>query len=405
MLPPRKATVAFVLVTVMLDVLAIGIVIPVLPKLVESFLGGDAGRAAIWFGMMSASWALMQFIFSPVLGSLSDRFGRRPVILISNLGLGLDYVLMALAPSIGWLFVGRIISGICAASFSTATAYIADVTPAEQRASAFGLIGAAFGLGFIAGPAVGGLLGGYDPRLPFWVAAGFSLANACYGFFVLPESLPLASRSTFSWSRANPLGALRLLLSDNVLAGLSASNFLHHVAHAVLPVLSVLYCSHRYGWGVREVGFLLAGIGISSAIVQGALITPIVAALGPRRALVLGYISGAVSMTLYGLAPTALIFCAGIPFGALWGIAAPASQQLMTARLGADAQGKLQGAGSSLMAIANLIGPILFTQIFAVTVTWSRGFSGLAYVLAAGLLLAAAAGAMLTLRRTEQQPE
>ena len=401
----RRAAVAFVLVTVALDVLALGIVIPVQPKLVELFLRGDTARAAQYFGLMSASWALMQFVFSPILGGLSDRFGRRPVILISNLGLGLDYILMALAPDITWLFVGRILSGICAASFSTATAYIADVTPVERRASAFGLIGAAFGIGFVAGPAVGGLLGGFDPRLPFWVAAGCSLLNACYGYFVLPESLPVANRSAFSLVKANPLGALRLLAGDTVLSGLAASNLLHAVAHAVLPSLSVLYAGHRYGWGVREVGLLLAGVGITSAIVQGALIRPIIARFGARTTLIAGYLFGAVGMTIYGLAPNPWLFCCGIPLGALWGLAGPSSQQLMTQRVGVDVQGKLQGASSSIMAIGNLIGPILFTQIFAVTARWGDVYSGIAYVVAAMLLIAASFSASMTLRRATLQHE
>ena len=260
----------------------------------------------------------MQFIFSPVLGGLSDRFGRRPVILLSNVGLGLDYILMALAPDLAWLFVGRIISGICAASFSTATAYIADVTPVEKRASAFGMIGAAFGIGFVFGPAVGGLLGGYDPRLPFWIAAGFSLINACYGYFVLPESLAAENRSAFSLRRASPFGAFRLLLSDRILTGLSASSFLHFLAQAVLPALTVLYASNRFGWGVREVGFVLAGVGVSSAIVQGGLIKPIVTRFGPRRTVIAGYVFGAIGMAVYGLAATPWMFCVGIPFGALW---------------------------------------------------------------------------------------
>src|SRR5690606_16185900 len=208
-IPPRRAAFAFVFITVLLDMFALGIVIPVLPKLIEDFMGGNTARAATIYGMFAAAWALMQFVFSPVLGSLSDRFGRRKIILLSNVGLGLDYILMAIAPTIAWLFVGRIISGITAASISTAGAYIADVTPPEQRAAKFGLLGAAFGFGFIVGPALGGVLGDVDPRLPFWVAAAFSLTNALYGFFVLPESLPPDRRHPFSWMRANPVGALR----------------------------------------------------------------------------------------------------------------------------------------------------------------------------------------------------
>ncbi len=389
---PRRAAVAFVLITVFLDVLAIGLVIPVLPKLVEQFRAGDTASAATVFGVMSAAWALMQFVFSPIFGALSDRFGRRPVFLLSNLGLGLDYILMALAPTLAWLFVGRIISGIAAATFSTATAYIADVTPADKRAAAFGLIGAAFGVGFIIGPVVGGLLGAHDPRLPFWVAAGLSLTNALYGFFVLPESLKPENRSAYTWRRASPIGALQFLRSDAVLLGLSSALFLHHLAHAVLPALAVLFMGYRFGFGPREVGFVLAGVGVASIIVQGGLTGPIVKWLGARRAMIAGLAAGALGLTIYGLATTPWMFCLGIPVAALWGISTSAAQQIMTARVGADAQGKLQGAGSSLMAIGNLIGPILFTQVFAASVTAGAvlPFAGSAFLLAGALLAAAA---------------
>jgi MFS transporter, DHA1 family, tetracycline resistance protein len=248
---PRRAAFAFVFVTVLLDMLAIGIIIPVLPKLVVDFVGGDAVEGARVYGLFGTVWALMQFAFSPVQGALSDRFGRRPVILISNFGLGLDYVVMALAPSLSWLFLGRVISGITAASISTSYAYIADVTPADKRAARFGLLGAAFGMGFVLGPALGGFTGAVDPRLPFWIAAGLSLANALYGFFVLPESLPPERRSAFAWRRANPVGALTLLRSQAALIGLAGVNFLGNLAHAALPSVSVLYMMYRYGSGTN----------------------------------------------------------------------------------------------------------------------------------------------------------
>ncbi len=397
---PRRAAVAFVLFTVFLDVLAIGLVIPVLPKLVEMFRDGDTASAAVVFGLMSASWALMQFIFSPVLGSLSDHYGRRPVFLLSNFGLGLDYILMALAPTLGWLFVGRILSGIAAATFSTATAYIADVTAPEKRAAAFGLIGAAFGVGFIVGPALGGLLGASDPRLPFWFAAGLSLANALYGYFVLPESLAPENRRPFRWKGANPFGALQFLRSDGILFGLSSALFLHHVAHAVLPALAVLFMGYRFGFGPREVGFVLAAVGVASIIVQGGLTGPIVKALGPRRAMIGGLLCGALGLVIYGLAPTPFWFCLGIPIAALWGIATSSAQQIMTARVGVAAQGKLQGAGSSLMAIGNLIGPLFFTQVFAASITPGAAvpFAGLGFVIAGAMLAAAAIIAERTTR-------
>ena len=266
----RNAAAAFIFVTILLDMLALGLIIPVLPKLVESFVDNDTASAARIFGLFGTAWALMQFLFSPILGALSDRFGRRPVVLLSNFGLALDYVLMALAPSLIWLFIGRVISGITSASISTAFAYIADVTPPERRAAVFGKIGAAFGAGFILGPALGGLLGGMDPRLPFWVAAGLSFANTLYGFLILPESLPSERRSPFRWRSANPLGALHLLRSNRILAGLSLANFFGQLAHVVLPSTFVLYATYRYGWDTTTVGLTLALVGVCSMVVQGA---------------------------------------------------------------------------------------------------------------------------------------
>jgi DHA1 family tetracycline resistance protein-like MFS transporter len=365
----RRAAVAFILVTVVLDVLALGIVIPVLPKLVEQLSGGDTARAAQVYGVFGTAWALMQLIFSPLLGALSDRFGRRPVILLSNLGLGLDYILCALAPSLAWLLLGRILSGICAASFSTATAYIADVTPPAERAHRFGWIGAAFGLGFVLGPALGGLLGATDPRLPFWVAAAFSLANALYGYLVLPESLPPERRAPFHPAKANPLGALALLRSTPRLWGLSAVLLIFHVAHAVLPAVFVLYAGYRYGWTAREVGFTLAAVGICAAIVQGGLIKPGIALLGERGAMLFGLLAGVAGFLIYGLAPTGLLLLAGVPVMTLWGFASGALQSLMTQQVPPDAQGRLQGASSSLMAIGSLVAPVVFTQLFAAAIS------------------------------------
>src|SRR5256885_6479489 len=291
---PRGAAVIFIFVTILLDTLALGVIIPVLPKLIESFVNNDTANAARIFGLFGTAWAAMQFFFSPILGALSDRFGRRPVVLLSNFGLSLDYVLMALAPSLSWLFVGRVISGITSASISTAFAYIADVTPPERRAAVFGKIGAAFGAGFILGPALGGLLGDIDPRLPFWVAAGLSFANAVYGWLILPESLPPERRSPLRWKSANPVGALRLLASDRALAGLSLANFFAQLAHVVLPSVFVLYATYRYGWDTKTVGLTLALVGVCAMVVQGSGVGPIVKRLGERRALPLGPRSGAL---------------------------------------------------------------------------------------------------------------
>jgi len=362
---PRPAAVAFVLVTVVLDVLAFGIVVPVLPKLIEAFRHGDTGLAAETYGAFATAWALMQFVFSPVLGVLSDRCGRRRVLLLSLLGLGLDYVLMALAPNLAWLFVGRVISGITAATYSTATAYIADVTPVERRAASFGYVGAAWGVGFIIGPALGGVLGGVDPRLPFWAAAGLTLANAGYGLLVLPESLPRERRKPLAWRRANPLGALILVRSRPGLAGLFAVHVLYLLAHYSLPAVFVLYASYRYGWGAREVGLTLALFGACSALAQGVIVGPAVRRIGERRAVLLGLGCGIAAYALYGLAPSGAWFLVAIPFGGLSGLYGAALQALMTQRVQPHEQGQLQGANSSAMGLMGLIGPALFTVVFA----------------------------------------
>jgi MFS transporter, DHA1 family, tetracycline resistance protein len=390
---PPKAAIAFVFAVVLIDVIALGIVIPVLPKLIESMLGGDTPRAAEIFGFFATAWALMQFVFSPVLGALSDRFGRRPVLLVSMTGHGLDYILMALAPSLAWLFVGRIISGITAASFSTAYAYIADVTAPDKRAAAFGMVGAAFGIGFVLGPALGGILGTFDPRLPFWVAAAFSLANALYGYFVLPESLPPEKRMSFSWARANPVGSLRLLSRRRELLGIAGVAFLFQLAHVVLPAVAVLYSTYRYGWDNMTMGLTLAAVGVASGVVQGFLIKPTIDRIGERAALIAGLLCGAVGFAIYGLATTSAGFWAGIPVMALWGIAGAAYMGLMSRLVSASEQGQLQGANSSILALAGLIGPGLFTQVFARAIAPGEGWHlpGAPFLLAAAMLVAAMA--------------
>ncbi len=393
----RRAAFAFVFVTVLLDMLAIGIIIPVLPKLVVDFVSGDAAEGARIYGLFGTVWALMQFVFSPVQGALSDRFGRRPVILISNFGLGLDYIVMALAPSLNWLFVGRVISGITAASISTSYAYVADVTPPEARAARFGLLGAAFGVGFVLGPALGGLAGTVDPRLPFWIAAGLSLTNALYGLFVLPESLPPEQRAPFAWRRANPVGALALLTSQSALIGLATVNFLGNLAHAALPSIGVLYMMYRYGWNERTVGLTMAGVGLAAIVVQGSIIGPVVKRFGERRALVMGLGFGAAGFTVFGLAPTGPVFWLGIPLMALWGLANPSAQGLMSSRIGPDKQGQLQGANASLMGVANLIGPGLFTLTFAFAIDAATDLPGAPHLVAAMLL---ALAIMVALRAT-----
>ena len=362
---PRRAALVFIFITVVLDILALGMIIPVLPRLVAGFLGNDTARAAEMFGVFGTVWALMQFFFSPVLGALSDRFGRRPIILLSNFGLGLDYILMAWAPTLGWLFVGRVISGITAASIPTAYAYIADVTPPENRAGAFGLMGAAFGLGFVLGPALGGFLGSIDLHLPFWVAAGLSLVNGCYGTFVLPESLPQDRRSSFQWRKANPVGSLKLLRSHPELFGMAMIIFLCTLAHEVLPSVSVLYASYRYSWNERDIGLMLAGVGVCTAVVQGGLVQPIIRRFGERPALMAGLVFGAMGFAIYGLAPTGALFWLGVPVMSMWGLSGAATNGLMTRHVKPSEQGQLQGANSSLRGIAGLFGPGIYTTTFA----------------------------------------
>ncbi len=399
--PARNAAVVFIFVTVVLDVLALGIIVPVLPALVVGFLGGDTAGAARIYGLFGTAWAAMQFVASPFLGALSDRFGRRPIILLSIAGLGLDYVFMALAPSVGWLFVGRVISGFTSASFATAAAYIADVTAPEHRARSFGLIGAAFGLGFVLGPALGGVLGTVNPRLPFWVSAALCLGNTLYGAFVLPESLPLDRRSRFSWARANPLGSLRLLRSHPELFGLASVTLLYYVAHEVLPSTFVLYTQYRYGWDIRTVGLTLAGVGICTAIVSGGLVGPIVARIGERRAALVGLIFGAAAFSIYGAAPAGRLFLAGVPVMAFWGLYGPSSQGIMSKRVGPSEQGQLQGAIMGLRGLSGLVSPFIFTFTFATFIgpLAGLGLTGAPFLLAALLLAIAFAVALRVTRR------
>jgi DHA1 family tetracycline resistance protein-like MFS transporter len=387
----RGAAVAFIFVTILLDMLALGLILPILPKLVESFVDNDTASAARIFGLFGTAWALMQFFFSPVLGALSDRFGRRPVVLLSNLGLALDYVLMALAPSLTWLFIGRVISGITSASVSTAFAYIADMTPPERRAAVFGKVGVAFGAGFILGPALGGLLGGMDPRLPFWVAAGLSFANTLYGLLILPESLPKERRSAFRWKSANPIGALHLLRSERTLTGLSVVHFIAQLAHVVLPSTFVLYATYRYGWDSKTVGVTLAMVGICAMAVQGAAIGPMVRRFGERRALLFGLGSGAAGFLIFGAAPSGPLFWLGIPVMALWGVAGAATQALMTRLVTPEQQGQLQGATASVQSVSQLLGPFLFTLTFAYFIGAQAPvmLPGAPFLLASALLLLA----------------
>jgi DHA1 family tetracycline resistance protein-like MFS transporter len=395
-----QAAFIFIFITVLLDFLAFGIIAPVLPNLIIQFEAGNISRAASITGYFGFAWATMQFLFSPVLGALSDRYGRRPVILLSCAGLGLDYIFMALAPSLSWLFVGRLISGITASNLSTTFAYVTDVTPPEKRAKQFGLISAAFGLGFIIGPAVGGLLGNANLRLPFWVAAALSLANALYGFFILPESLPLERRATGGLKMANPIGALTLLRSHPELAGLGVVMTLYYLANQVLPSVFVLYADYRFHWSEKTVGLSLAVVGISVSIVSGGLVGPIVKRFGERRSLLMGLTFGTISFIGFAMATRGWIIFAAIPVLALWGMAAPAVQSMMSRHVDPSSQGKLQGAISSVRSITGMFGPLIFTQVFALAIAPGTRLHlpGAPYFLAACLLLASIAIASVVTR-------
>ena len=395
----RPAAVVFIFITIMLDMLALGLIAPVLPKLILDFRAGDSVSAANWLGWFGTVFALMQFFFSPVIGVLSDRFGRRPVILLSNLGLGLDYIVMALSPTIGWLFLGRIISGITASSIPTGMAYIADVVPKEKRAGAFGLIGVAFGLGFILGPAIGGPLGDISPRLPFWVAAGFSLTNWLYGYIFVPESLRPEHRKEFTLGRANPVGSLVLLRSHPELWKLATLQFLAYVSHEVF-VIWALYAIYRFAWNQTMVGISLTVVGIFTAAISGGLTGRIVAWLGERRTLYIGQFFGALGMVMAGIARGGALYIASIPVISMWNISFPAAQGMMTRRVSEREQGELQGAIGSLRSIAFVIGPFLFSGTFAFFINPKHSFQlpGAPYYLAAALLFTA----MIMATRLEQ---
>ena len=383
-----RAAFTCILIVVAFDMVAFGIIAPVLPDLIRQFEGGDFARASSVTGYFGFAWATMQFIFSPILGAWSDRFGRRPVILISCFGLSIDYVFMAVAPSLRWLLVGRIISGITTSNISTAFAYVTDVTKPEERAKPFGLISAVFGLGFVIGPAVGGWLGNMNLRFPFWAAAALSLGNALYGYFVLPESLPPERRAKSAWHMANPLGSLRLLSANRELGGLAVVTTLYYLAHNTLPSMWALYTEYRYAWSRRDVGLSLAVVGVCAALVSGTMVGPFVKRFGERRSLLSGLVFGTLGFAGFALAAHGWVILAVIPFIALWGIAAPAMQSLMARHVDPSSQGKLQGAINSLRAITGMAGPVLFTQIFTIAISPRYGMHlpGAPYYLAALLL-------------------
>lgn len=400
-----RATAAtpFIFITVMLDMLTFGMIGPVLPKLIAGFVGGNMSHAGFVIGAFATVWALMQFFASPLLGMLSDRVGRRPVILISNAASAVDYVIMAVAPNLGWLFAGRVLSGIATANMTAASAYVADVTPPERRAKAFGVLGSAFGVGFILGPAVGGLVGNVNPRLTFWAAALCCVLNAVYGTFVLPESLPPERRTPrLEWKRANPVGSLKLLRSHHELWSLTWMNFLSYVAHEVYPNVWAIYCIAVFGWSTGSIGLTLTLVGVLTLINQATLVGPVVAKFGERRVL-LASLAVAVAGTAVMGSDNGIVFLIGILIICLPMYNAT-SQALMTRRVSASEQGELQGALGSIRGISMLIGPALFTVVFAQFVgPWhSAGVPGAPWYLSACFYALALAVAWRATRSTAQ---
>ena len=381
----RRAAVWMILITTVLDIMAMGIIMPVLPVLIKQITGSLAS-AGLWTGVLGSLWAVMQFLCAPVVGGLSDHFGRRPVILVSTAGLALDSLLMALAPDLWWLVAGRIVGGMTTATGATIFAYMTDVTAPEARTRAFGLVGAAMSAGFVAGPALGGLLGEWSPRLPLWVAAGLAACAFLYGWFVLPESLPPERRAAFAWARANPLGALKLLASDRALAGLSAGFFLIGSAGRIVTSVFVLYAGHRHGMGTMAVGLLLALAGVLDFLMQGVVVGPVVRRLGDRGTMLLGLAGRTLGMLAMGLAPNGLLFALALVPNSMWGLAEPALRAQMAARVSESEQGRLQGASHCVQSLSGIAGPVLFGWVYALT---SASLPGLAFALAGAMVLAA----------------
>ena len=360
-----KAALGFIFVTVLVDVIGFGIIIPVMPSLISELIQGDISAASSYGGWLMFAYAIMQFLCAPILGNLSDKYGRRPVLLFSLLGFGIDYIFLALAPTIGWLFIGRIIAGITGASFTTASAYIADISEPDKRAQNFGMIGAAFGLGFIIGPLIGGLLGQFGSRVPFIAAAVLTLLNWLYGYFVLPESLAKENRRPFSWKRANPLGSLMQLKKYPAVAGLIISLTLVYVgAHAVQSTWS-FYNIGKFNWDEKMVGYSLAFVGFMIALVQGGLIRIVIPKIGQEKSLYVGLLLYSIGMVLFAFATQGWMMFAFCTVYCLGGIAGPAIQGIISSHVPSNEQGELQGALTSLMSATSIVGPLLMTNLFS----------------------------------------
>ncbi|HEU4717071.1 MAG TPA: TCR/Tet family MFS transporter, partial [Bacteroidia bacterium] len=361
---PNNKALLFIFLTLLIDVIGLGIIIPVMPKLIMTIAHCDDRMAAIYGAQMTLAFSGMQFGFSPLLGSLSDRYGRRPVLLCSLLAFGLDYLILGFANSIPFLFIGRFIAGATGASFTTATAYIADISTPETRAKNFGMVGAAFGLGFIIGPAVGGLLGSYGTRVPFFAAATLSLINTLYGYFVLPESLKPENRRRFEWKRANPLGALRHLRRYPMLIGLALSYMLINLAGQSLPTTWSFFGTYQFGWDEKMIGYSMGAVGIAVASVQGGLNRVLIPKLGERRAVVIGFSIYAVGMAICASSVATWMMFVGIIPLALGGLAGPSLQSMMSGHVPPNEQGELMGTLTSLMSIDLVIAPLIFPWLF-----------------------------------------
>jgi MFS transporter, DHA1 family, tetracycline resistance protein len=402
----RKAAMGFIFFTLVIDVTGLGLIIPVLPKLIEQLIHGNVSDAAKWGGRLTAVYAIMQFLFSPVLGGLSDKFGRRPVLLFSLFGLGIDYLFLSFAPTLAWLFVGRAIAGIGGASFTTATAYIADISTDENRAQNFGMVGAAFGIGFIVGPVIGGLLGSLGPRIPFMVAAGLSLINFLYGYFVLPESLGKENRRAFDIKRANPLGSLMQLKKYPNLGGLIFSFILIYMASHAVQSNWGFFGIEKLHWNEKMIGISLGVVGVLVGLVQGVLIRYTNPKLGNNRSVYYGLLLYSLGLLLFAFASeTWMMFVFLIPY-CLGGICGPALQSIISSNVPSNEQGELQGALTSLISLTSIFGPMLMTGLFSYF-TGPKApfhFSGAAFALGAVFMLASAAIAYYTLEKVRARP-
>jgi len=389
-MPAKKPALGFIFVTLLIDITGWGIIIPVVPGLIMELSGGTVSEASSYGGWLIAAYGIMQFICAPVMGALSDRYGRRPVLLASLFGFGVDYIFTAFAPTLGWLFIGRIIAGMMGASFTTAGAYIADISPPEKRAQNFGIIGVAFGLGFIVGPVIGGLLGGLGLRIPFLVTAGLTLLNWLYGYFILPESLKPENRRPFEWKRANPVGTLKSLFRYPVIAGLFISlACLYIAAHAIQSNWSY-YTIEKFGWNETKIGISLGVVGLMYAMVQGWLIRILIPKLGPQRSVYVGLALYATGFLLYALATEGWMMYAFTIIYCLGAIAGPALQGIMSNAIPPTEQGELQGGFTSLISVSSIIGPLLMNSFLF---TYFTGPERPVYLPGAPMLL----GALLTI--------